>query len=65
MTAARGGDLDQAVMYGEWALKNVRRSLPSLLMISRELAMEVRTRFSGSAQARDYLEYLDSLTRRR
>src|SRR5262249_15850111 len=35
--AARQGDLDQAVNYGEWALKGDRQSLPSLLIATSEL----------------------------
>lgn len=34
VVAAGQGDLDQAVNYGEWALKGDRQSLPSLLTVS-------------------------------
>ncbi len=37
LVAARVGDLDRAVHFGERALQGERRSLPSLLMVSREL----------------------------
>lgn len=39
VVAERQGALDQAVNYGEWALKGDRQSLPSLLMVSRELVL--------------------------
>ncbi|WUD72192.1 XRE family transcriptional regulator [Streptomyces sp. NBC_00510] len=39
VVAARQGDLEQAVQYGEWALRSERQSLPSLLMVSRELVL--------------------------
>jgi len=37
VVAARQGDLDEAVRQGERALDDQRKSLPSLLMVSRDL----------------------------
>jgi tetratricopeptide (TPR) repeat protein len=63
VVAARQGDLDQAVNYGEWALKGDRQSLPSLLMVSRELAALVNRDFARESAGRDYLEHLNVLSR--
>lgn len=61
VVAAREGDLEQALTLGEQALAGERRSLPSLLMTSRELAAEVRRRYSDDADAQDYLAHLRDL----
>jgi hypothetical protein len=62
VAAARQGDLDGAVHYGEWALKGERQSLPSLLMVSRELASIVAKDYASEPQGAGYLEHLGSLT---
>jgi hypothetical protein len=59
---ARGGDLDGAVSLGMRALVGDRKSLPSLLMVSRDLTKVLRDRYSGETQTRDYLDQLTSLT---
>jgi tetratricopeptide (TPR) repeat protein len=63
VVAARRGDLEQAVDYGEWALKGDRRSLPSLLLVSRELAALVNRDFSSESAGQGYLEHLTTLSR--
>lgn len=63
VVAARQGDLDQAVNYGEWALRGDRQSLPSLLMVSRELAAIVNRDYANEAVGREYLDHLNTLTR--
>ncbi|MGV9560915.1 tetratricopeptide repeat protein [Streptomyces sp. NPDC003480] len=63
VVAARQGDLEQAVNYGEWALKGERKSLPSLLLVSRELASIVTRDFSAAPTGRDYLDHLNALSR--
>ncbi|WP_405806254.1 XRE family transcriptional regulator [Streptomyces sp. NBC_00210] len=63
VVAARQGDLDQAVNYGAWALKGDRQSLPSLLMVSRELAAIVNRDYASEASGRDYLDHLNTLSR--
>ncbi|MER5466141.1 XRE family transcriptional regulator [Streptomyces sp. NPDC002668] len=65
VVAARQGDLDQAVNYGEWALKGDRQSLPSLLMVSRELASIVNRDYANETAGREYLDHLNTLTRAR
>jgi transcriptional regulator with XRE-family HTH domain len=58
VVAARAGDLAEAVSYGELALDGDRKSLPSLLMVSQELAAEVRKRYPRESAATDYLGHL-------
>ena len=49
VVAARNGDVAQAVEHGERALSNERKSLPSLLMTSRELTKVLAERYPGRA----------------
>jgi hypothetical protein len=62
VTAARGGDLEQALIMGERALEGDRQSVPSLIMTSRELAAEMRRRYNSEPAAQDYLARLSSLS---
>ncbi|MEV5938301.1 XRE family transcriptional regulator [Streptomyces sp. NPDC051994] len=61
VTAAREGDLEQALIMGERALQGDRQSVPSLIMTSRELAAEVRKRYNTEPAAQDYLAHLRAL----
>ncbi|MEV5186667.1 hypothetical protein [Streptomyces werraensis] len=61
VTAAREGDLEQALIMGERALEGDRQSVPSLIMTSRELAAELRRRYGSEPAARDYLARLNAL----
>ncbi|MFE1036509.1 XRE family transcriptional regulator [Streptomyces sp. NPDC058807] len=61
VTAAREGDLDQALIMGERALQGERRSVPSLIMTSRELAAEMRRRYASEPAAQEYLGHLRDL----
>ena len=61
VTAAREGDLEQALVMGARALEGDRQSVPSLIMTSRELAAEMRGRYSSEPAAQDYLARLHSL----
>lgn len=63
VTAARRGELEQAVNYGELALSGERKSLPSLLMVSRELAQIVNERFRKQPEAVEYIDHLTALGR--
>ncbi|WP_327272938.1 tetratricopeptide repeat protein [Streptomyces sp. NBC_01224] len=63
VTAAREGDLEQALIMGERALQGDRQSVPSLIMTSRELAAEVKRRYSTEPSAQDYLAQLQALGR--
>ena len=61
VAAAREGDLEQAVTFGERALQGERQSVPSLIMTSRALAAEMRKRYASESAARDYLAHLQAL----
>ena len=54
--AARQGDIDQAVHYGERALTESRRSLPSLAMVSRDLARVLKERYPAEQATENYLD---------
>lgn len=61
VVAARQGDLDQALAYGGRALEGERISVPSLLMVSQELAAVVNERFTNEPDAISYLARLRKL----
>jgi hypothetical protein len=61
VAAARGDELEEAVNQGQLAIVGERKSLPSLLMVSRELAGLVRSKFGAEPLALDYLDTLDTL----
>jgi hypothetical protein len=61
VVAAREGDIEQAVVYGRMAFKGTRKSLPSLLMVSRELAQLVRQTNPDHPVVQDYLDELRAL----
>jgi hypothetical protein len=58
---AREGDLEGAVSLGMRALEGDRKSLPSLLMVSRDLTKVLNDRYPGETQTQDYLDQLTSL----
>ena len=55
---AREGDLEGAVDLGTRALTGDGKSLPSLLMVSRDLTRVLNERYSSETQTRDYLDHL-------
>ena len=59
--AARDGDLEQAVQLGSRALSGPRKSLPSLVMVSRDLTKCSRTGTRMKVPP-DYLEELSSVS---
>jgi hypothetical protein len=59
--AARQGDLDEAIGQGEHALNGQRKSLPSLLMVSRDLTRVLNDRYPAEAGTRRYLDQLAAL----
>ncbi|MGW3913123.1 XRE family transcriptional regulator [Streptomyces sp. NPDC005070] len=61
VTAARQGDLEEALIMGARALEGDRQSVPSLIMTSRELAAEMKRRYASEPAAQDYLARLHSL----
>ena len=56
--AARQGDIKQAVHCGERALTESRKSLPSLAMVSRDLARVLKERYPAEQAAEEYLDQL-------
>jgi tetratricopeptide (TPR) repeat protein len=65
VAAAREGDLEQALIFGDRALRGERQSVPSLIMTSRELAAVVRERYSAEPAAQEYLTHLQDLGKER
>jgi hypothetical protein len=61
VVAARQGDVERAVHHGQTALDGERRSIPSLLMCSNELAHLVQPHQRDNPEVRDYLDRLDTL----
>ncbi|MGV9255687.1 XRE family transcriptional regulator [Streptomyces sp. NPDC003697] len=61
VTAAREGDLEQALTMGERALQGDRQSVPSLIMTSRELAAEMKRLYASEPSTQDYLARLHAL----
>lgn len=62
VVAARAGDLDQAVEYGQRAITpGGRRSLPSLRMTAAELASVLHDEYPDERRAREYLDQLEAL----
>lgn len=60
--AARSGDLDGAVEYGQLVLDGKRHSLPSLLMVGRELSSALAERYPNEPETREYIEQLRFIT---
>lgn len=61
VVAARAGDLDAAVGYGRQALEGDRQSIPSLVMVSRELGELLFAQYRGESEAEEYIEELRAL----
>ncbi|WP_162145907.1 helix-turn-helix domain-containing protein [Glycomyces tenuis] len=61
ITAARQGELDQAVGMADEALSTNRKSLPSLLMFAGELSSELQQRFPDESATKDFQERLRTL----
>jgi transcriptional regulator with XRE-family HTH domain len=63
VAAAREGDLEGAVTFGRQALSGGRKSLPSLAMVSQDLATVLTDRFSDEPEVEAYLEQLREIRR--
>lgn len=59
--AARRGDIDGAVEWGVKAISADRKSLPSLLMVARDLETAIKRTAPDSPQAGEYTEQLREL----
>src|SRR6266568_1469222 len=53
--------VDQATTYGEQALTAERKSVPSLVMVSRDLTKILRTQYPTEPKAKSYLDHLQAL----
>ena len=62
VVAARQGDLDEAVRQGERALNGQRKSLPSLLMVSRDLTRVLNDMYPAETSTQHYLDHLHALS---
>ena len=62
VVAARQGDLDEAISQGDRALTGQRKSLPSLLMASRDLTRVLNDRYPAEADTKQYLDQLHALS---
>jgi hypothetical protein len=58
VVAAREGDLESALSYGNRALDGDRKSIPSLLMVSRDLGALISERYGAEPNAVAYLDRL-------
>ncbi|MGW3611453.1 hypothetical protein ACWD6N_16425 [Micromonospora sp. NPDC005163] len=61
VTAARTGDVESAIAHGRQALQGDRKSLPSLLMCSRELTSLLAQRYPDQPEVSSYLEEVRTL----
>ena len=61
VVSVRAGNVEEAVAFGRQAVTGERKSLPSLLMISRELATALRNRHSDNTDASSYLDELRAI----
>ncbi|MDX2697153.1 XRE family transcriptional regulator [Streptomyces ipomoeae] len=64
VVAARDGDLETALSYGEQALGSDRRSVPSLAMVASDLGGVLQQRFAQAPEAQAFLAHLRDLRER-
>ncbi|SCK62670.1 MULTISPECIES: XRE family transcriptional regulator [unclassified Streptomyces] len=61
VVAAREGDLDTAIAYGERALVVERKSLPSLAMVAADLGKALKAHYGNSSEAQSFVAHLREL----
>lgn len=61
VVAAREGDLDTALAFGEKALTGERRSLPSLSMVAADLGEVLQSRYANASDAQEFVVHLREL----
>lgn len=61
VVAARQGDLDSAIAHSRQALVGDRKSVPSLVLVSHDLAEALERDYPSNPQAQEYLEELRGL----
>jgi tetratricopeptide (TPR) repeat protein len=62
VVAARQGDIEEAVHHGKQALNGRRKSLPSLLMASRDLTHILREHYPSERATQTYLRELHAIS---
>ena len=62
VVAARRGDLEAAVSYGERALSAPHKSLPYLLMVSRDLTRVLNDQYPSEPETQAYLDQIHALS---
>jgi tetratricopeptide (TPR) repeat protein len=62
VVAARQGELERAIQHGQQALSNERKSLPSLIMVSRDLTKVLKDRYSSEPMTKSYLDELSTVS---
>jgi transcriptional regulator with XRE-family HTH domain len=63
VVAAREGELELAIQHGERALSNERKSVPSLVMVSRDLTRVLKDRYPDEPVTKSYLDELAAISR--
>ena len=63
VVAARQGDLEEAIHQGKRALSGERKSLPSLLLSSRDLTKVLNDRYPDDTGTREYLDQIHVLSK--
>ncbi|WP_393916758.1 XRE family transcriptional regulator [Halostreptopolyspora alba] len=61
VVSARQGDLDSAISHGQTALEGTRQSVPSLVMVGKELGTELMQHYPNETEAKEYVDELRSL----
>lgn len=61
VVAAREGDLDSALAYGEKALAGDRKSLPSLAMVAADLGQALQFHYADASEAQAFIAHLREL----
>ncbi|MER5617569.1 XRE family transcriptional regulator [Streptomyces sp. NPDC002215] len=61
VAAARDGDLETALSYGQQALGSNRRSVPSLAMVASDLGGVLHERYAKAGEAQEFLAHLRDL----
>ncbi|MBK3569358.1 XRE family transcriptional regulator [Streptomyces sp. MBT62] len=61
VVAAREGDLDTALAFGEMALAGDRKSLPSLAMVAADLGQALQSRYARASEAQAFVAHLREL----
>jgi tetratricopeptide (TPR) repeat protein len=63
VAAAREGELEEAISRGQQALSGDRKSLPSLAMVSQDLATILADRYNGEPDADAYINQIRDIQR--